>query len=217
MTLPKVKAIWTVAALAALLAFGTSAGAQTVTPSRCAGRKTRCVAGRIHVCGPAGVRGRLKCHQRADLKSLPVDPACLQLAVDEMQGCFRNAERRKDCGLKIGDRTAHQDRIDAFVEEIVKDLDPQYPATITNLCLVGKLNALASAAGDKLTCFAVAFQSEGTVDQFRLRRAKERLAQRWTKLEAHGDCLTTGDLAALEAKIDQFVQDTVAALDPGAP
>ena len=214
MTLPPTKITWTVAALAALLAFGSSAGAQTVTASRCAAAKARCVMGKTHRCGVVGVRGQLKCHQNADIRSSPVDPECLKLAVDELRECFWYAEQRGDC-LTTSDPAPHQAAIDAFVADVVGDLNPGYPTLITNRCLVGKLEAVGEGVFDKLDCFKEAFRLGGPVDQLCLLEAEGRFAYKFTKLENNGDCLTTGDMAALMDKIDAFVATTVAALDPG--
>jgi hypothetical protein len=197
-----------------LLAVGPVAEAQTVTVNRCAGTKTRCVMGKTHVCGVAGVRGVLKCYQRADLRTSPVDPECLSLAVSELRDCFRDAERRLGDCLTWGDSATVQAKIDAFARDVVRDLDPN-PKPNSNPCTVGKMKAVAEATAAKLGCFEDAFKRPpGTVDPACLAAPSSHLAYVWSRVEDNGGCLTTADLVLLEAKVDAFVADMIAALDP---
>ncbi len=215
MTLRKIKDGCSVVALTAvLLAVGLEAQAQTVTPNRCAGAKTRCVMGKTHVCGVAGVRGVLKCFQRADILASPVDPECLSLTVSEIRECFRDAERRIGGCLTVGDAASVQAKIDAFARDVVRDLDPN-PKPNSNRCTVGKMKAVAEATAAKLSCFDEAFKrASGRVEPSCLAEPSSHLAYIWSRVEDNGGCLTTADLAALEDKIDVFVADMVVTLDP---
>jgi hypothetical protein len=76
------------------------------------------------------------------------------------------------------------------------------------------LEAVGEGAFDKLDCFKEAFRLGGPVNQLCILEAAGRFAYKFDKLENNGDCLTTGDMAALVVKIDAFVATTVAALDP---
>jgi len=192
---------------------GARADAQTLPTSRCAGAKVRCIMGKTHVCGVAGVRGQLKCNQRASSKSSPVDPECLQLAVDKLRDCFAAAEQRNDC-LTIGDANDVQNHIDDYVQNIVDTLNPDNPAPITNLCFVGKMKALADGTADKLACFEDAFRAGAAADPTCLALVDAHLANTWTKLESGGDCLTMGGLDDFEAGMNAFIAATIAGLDP---
>ena len=203
-----------VAATVLLLTVAASADAQTVTPNRCAGAKTRCVMGKTHVCGVAGVRGMLKCNQTANSRSSPVDPECVLLAVNEMRDCFRDAEKRLGPCLTVGDTATVQAKINAFTVDIVSDLDPLYPRPNSNKCTQAKLKAVADAAADTLQCFDDAFKEAGHVSAACLGDAPDRLAYLWDRIESNGGCLTIGDLGPVQAKIDAFVADLVASLDP---
>ena len=78
-------------------------------------------------------------------------------------------------------------------------------------CTSGKLRAAGQKARARLGCHA---RSEGTVDPECLARASRRFEERWRKLEAKGGCAATGDVAAAEARVDAFVDDFVASLQP---
>lgn len=203
-----------VAATVLFLSFGASAGAQTVTPNRCAGAKTRCVMGKTHVCGVAGVRGMLKCYQNANARSSPVDPECILLAVNEMRDCFRDSERRLGPCLTNGDVATIQAKINAFTLDIVTDLDPLYPRPNSNRCTAAKMKTVADAASETLDCFDTAFKEDGRVSASCLAEPPAHAAYLWDRIESNGGCLTVGDLGPIQAKIDDFVADIVSSLDP---
>jgi hypothetical protein len=198
---------------AVVLACGSQASAQTVTPSRCAAAKVRCVMGYTHVCGVAGVLGLFKCHQTSTIKSRFVDPVCVNRTEDEIIDCFRVAERRNVCQT-TGDVGAIQAKIQAFVVDAVRDVTPGFPFPISNRCAAGKQKSVAEATATKLECFEEAFRRDGIVDPACFAKPESHFAYRWARLEGNGGCLTEGDNAALEAKLDAFVADIVVALDP---
>lgn len=203
-----------VVTLVAALAFSSQASAQTVTVNRCAAAKVRCVMGYTHVCGVAGVLGLFKCHQKATTKSRFVDQVCINRTLDEITDCFRDAERRNIC-LTTGDVVAVQSKIEAFVFDAVEDVTPGFPYPITNLCAAGKQKSIAEATAAKLECFDEAFRRDpGIVDPVCFEKPETQLAYSWAKLEGNGGCLTEGDDAAIEAKINAFVADIIVAIDP---
>lgn len=213
MILPSKLLRTSVALAAACVLSGSPASAQTVTASRCVAAKIRCVMGYTHVCGVAGVLGLFKCHQTATLRSRFVDPVCVNRTEDEIIECFHAAERRNVC-LTTGDVGAIQAKIEAFVVDAVADVTPGFPYPITNKCAAGKQQAVAEATATKLECFEEAFRSGGIVDPACFARPESRFAYIWAKLESNGGCLTEGDSAALEVKLDAFVADIVVALEP---
>jgi hypothetical protein len=201
-------------ALAALVTLGSHASAQTVTVNRCAAAKVRCVMGYTHVCGVAGVLGLFKCHQKATTKSRFVDQVCVNRTVDKITDCFRDAERNNDVCLTTNDVVAIQSKIEAFVTDAVEEITPGFPFPLTNLCAAGKQKSVAEATAAKLECFEDAFRRGGTVDPACFSKPEAQFTYAWAKLESNGGCLTEGDDAALEVKLDAFIADIVTALDP---
>jgi hypothetical protein len=202
--------------LLALIAAPSGSHAQTVSVNRCAAAKTRCIMGRTHVCGVVGVKGMLVCHQRADLRARPVDPECLNRAVSELNDCFIDLDRRGEC-LTTGDAGSIQARIEAFTLDVVTQLDPTHPALVTNRCAVGKMKAVGDATAARLECFMDAFRGDASIDPSCFERPLARFAYVWSKLEDNGGCLTVGDIALIDAKIDEFITQIVADLDPNGP
>ncbi len=209
------KLLGTLMALVVVAAVAVPATAQTVTVNRCAGTKVRCVMGYTHVCGVQGVLGLFKCHQTATLKSRFVDQACVSRTEDKITECFRDAERRYGPCLTLDDVVPIQAKIEAFVLDAVADVTPGFPYPITNTCAAGKQKAVAESAFAKLECFEEAFRREpGIVFDGCFSRPEAQFAYAWAKLESNGGCLTEGDAAALDAKINTFVADIVTSLDP---
>jgi hypothetical protein len=210
-------AIWlSVLVVGVMLVGAGSAAAQMVAVNKCAAAKTRCIMGRTHVCGVVGVKGMLVCHQRADSRSRPVDPECLNRAVSELNDCFMGLDRKEGC-LTTGDAASIQARIEDFTLDVVQQLDPNHPALVTNKCSVGKMKAVGDATAARLECFMDAFRGDAIIDPSCIEKPLAHFAAIWSKLEDNGGCLTVGDIALLDAKIDDFVAQIIADLDPDGP
>jgi len=178
----------------------------------------------------------LKCHIKAEKTGL-LDPLCLQKAYDKFdggadptKGCFAKLEAKYaalPC-LTTGDMAALEAKVDAFVNDVVQELDPGYPPPTLNLCSSGKKKCVSNKAKGLLQCHEKCekniLKCGATLD---LCLAKVRTkfdggtkgaaASCFGKLEAKYaalPCLTTGDMAALEAKVDAFVNDVICELDP---
>jgi hypothetical protein len=65
--------------------------------------------------------------------------------------------------------------------------------------------------------YAHAAQSTADPKQSDIDACEARFATKFTKLDLRGGCLTTGDAAAIEQKVDSFIADLVAELDSGNP
>jgi len=201
-------------ALLAVAAVGSTAHAESVTVNRCAAAKVRCVMGYTHVCGVAGVLGQFKCHQNATIKSRFVDQVCVNRTFDKITECFRDAERKFNDCLTLNDVVAVQDKIEAFVTDAVQLVTPGFPYPIANRCAARKQQTVAEATAAKLSCYEDAFRREpGTVDPACYAKPETHYAYQFAKLEGNGGCLTSGDNAALEAKLDAFVADMIVTLD----
>jgi len=97
-------------------------------------------------------------------------------------------------------------------------------AQTVNPCSSKKKLCVAKKEAALLKCHTTAEKTGATVDAACLQKAHEKFDGGATpsqgcfaKLEAKGGCLTTGDTAALEGKVDAFVSDVVQGLDPGYP
>lgn len=110
-----------VVALTTVLLVAAAVQAQTVNP--CSSKKKICVANKA--------AGLLKCHEKAEKTGSPVDSSCTQKVVDKFTACFAKLETKGGC-LTTGDTGAIEAKVDAFVVDVVTEVDPAYPTPILN-------------------------------------------------------------------------------------
>jgi hypothetical protein len=204
--------------VATLIAFGAVTSAQG--PNKCLAGKNKCASKQM--------QGNLKCHNVAEKSGAAVSAACIQKAQDKYtggavpaKGCFAKLETKDDgpC-ITTGDSTAIGNKGDAFVLDVVTELDTFYPAPIPggNACSAGKKKCVLKKAAAILKCHekAVKAGSPPLADPNCLQKAHDKFDDPakgcFAKLEAKGGCLTTGDTAALEAKVDAYTTDVLCEL-----
>jgi hypothetical protein len=80
-------------------------------------------------------------------------------------------------------------------------------------CAASKLRAAGQKAKSRFQCHARALL-HGTSPEACLAKTESKLSSAWARIEARGGCATTNDVADVEARVDAFVDDLVAALPP---
>jgi hypothetical protein len=90
-------------------------------------------------------------------------------------------------------------------------------ANAQNKCAAGKIKA----TGKKQSCITMAYahaaQSSADPKQEDIAECELKFATAFARLEARSGCVTSGDAAAIEGKVDAFVADLVTELDLGNP
>jgi hypothetical protein len=210
-----------VALSAAALLLGTvSADAAKGPPTG------KCSAAKIK-CATTEATALLGCHKKAETKNLPVDQECISKADTKftmpVKGCMEKAEAKPPCAT-TGDADDLLTKIDAFVLDVVTALDPGYPAPVLNKCSAGKKKCVANKVKAILACYGKAASAGTPVDsspggcidkaQTKFDGGTDPTKGCFAKLEAKGGCLTTGDTAALETKVDNFALATFTELLP---
>jgi streptogramin lyase len=76
-----------------------------------------------------------------------------------------------------------------------------------NKCAGDKIKAACKKASCKAALEAKQAQRGGTVDPAKVAKCEATFSKSFAKSEAKGGCATTGDAAAIEAKVDAFVLD----------
>lgn len=137
-----------------------------------------------------------------------MDPECLADGERDFSERFADAEAESDC-FTTGDEAAIEAMVDALVDDVVMDLRS---APSPSSCAKGKLGLVGNKVSGKLNCWANAADDGLPVSPGCLTDKDENLAQGFAGNEEKPDCLTTGDEAAIEAKVDVFVDDVVDAL-----
>ncbi len=187
----------------------------------------KCLAGKIG-CVSKKKACLLQCYNKALGARHPVDPtACLQKCRDEFtggavptNGCFAKLEADNAGPCKTtGDTEALEVKIDAFVRDVVAELDPQFPTLPLNKCAAGKVKCISAKDKCVLSVHAKAAKVGPPPDATALAKCRAKYDGTvptkgcFAKLEAKVGCLTTGDTAAIEAKDDAFIDDVLCELN----
>jgi hypothetical protein len=225
-----------VAGLAALLSLTGNAQAQN-----------KCLAGKIK-CVSKKKSCLLGVEAKARSKGVAPDAEKLQACKDQYdggvhpaKGCFAKLEAKNDgpC-VTTGDSGAFETKVDAFVDDVVTELDP-VAGNDLDKCAAGKIGCVAKKDTCLLGVHIIAIQKGQPVDTAKLAKCNAKFSGAcngganinqacaqdtdcpggkctegcFTKLEAKKvPCQTNGDAAVLEAKIDAFDADVVCGLDP---
>ncbi len=181
---------------------------------KCQAKKKLCVAKKQQCL--------LGCHAKAEAKGLAVDGTCLAKCtakfdggVNPAKGCFAKLEAKGGC-IKTGDTAAAEAIADAYVTNVVSNVDPGYPTPVLSACAAAKKKCAAQKAAALLKCHSKAEAKGKNPDPNCLAKPLSKFVDCFTKAEAKADCLVTGDAAAIEAIVDGFVSDAVCEIDPAA-
>jgi hypothetical protein len=174
------------------------------------GAQSKCNALKLKATGKKTLK-KLVCHAKAVGKNEVVDADCLQKAEDKFTGAFARAEGKNDCIDLNGDAGSIEAEVDVLVDDVTSDLGGPGPSK----CTKKKLLAAGKKTLGKAKCHAKAADQGSDVDAACLTKAEDKFDSAFTKAETAADCAAaTGDAAAIEAKIDAFITDMVATLDP---
>jgi hypothetical protein len=180
--------------LGALSLFLTPAGS-ALAQNTCAGEKIK-AAGKKATC-----KTGLEAKQAS--KGGTIDPAKVAKCEAKLSSTFAKNEGNGGC-LTTGNAAAVEAKIDAFVA----DLDTELAVgTLPNKCQGEKVKAAGKKAACKLNLEAKQASKGGTIDPAKVAKCEAKLSSAFAKQEAGGACHTTGDTAAIEAKVDAFVAD----------
>jgi hypothetical protein len=171
-------------------------------------------------CAAKKAYALFNCHAKAEKTGLAVDPICIQKAEDKfdgganpLKGCFVKAEKNGGC-LSAGNTAPVEAQVDAFIDDVVTDLDPGYPAPVTSICSAAKKACAAKKMKAILGCYAKAENKTVAVDPICISKAVTKFNDCFAKAELRGDCLTLSDVGPIETKVDAFINDILCAIDP---
>jgi len=201
----------------------------TVTPTPTPAAKNNCDAGKMQ-CVAKTQACFLHVHSRAEKKGEPVDSAALQKCSDKLvsaKGCIGKLEDKQDrakpttlCSV-TGDVGTLESKVDAFVDDVVSEIDPAFPAVQSpNTCNAGKKACVGAKVGCLIKVHQNAVKKGESADGAALQKCSDKFDNGTEgcigKLETKQDpkkpktlCSVTGDGGALESKVDAFVTDVV--------
>jgi len=252
------------AVVVTLLAFGAVVSAQG--PNKCLAGKNKCASKKMqgllkchNVAEKTGFALDQACVDKAHSKfggtcdgGANVDAICHVNSECPGStcggGCFTKLEAKDlsgpgpvtvdtDC-YTFGDTNPIENKVDAFVTDVVSELDPAFPAPTLNTCSAGKKKCVLKKAAGIMKCNEKAVKTGLALDPVCVNKARTKFGGVcdgganvdatchvdsecpgstcekgcFTKLEDKGGCITTGDSVALEDKVDAFVQDVLCEL-----
>jgi hypothetical protein len=157
---------------------------------------------------------KLQCHGQAAATGVTVDAACLGKAEARFSTTYAKAEVRTDC-VTVSDASTIETKVDAFVDDLVTELRP---VTTASLCAESKFEATAHKTSKQLVCLGNIARDGLPSEPDCGALANALFSKTFSKFESGGgDCLTTGDMATIEAKVDAFVNDISTELVPNLP
>jgi hypothetical protein len=192
----------------ATVLIGVGFALVTTTPalaqSKCAGDKIKAA------CKKASCKNNLEAKQAS--KGGTVDPAKIAKCEAAFSKTVAKSEAKGGC-LTTGDAAAIEAKVDAFVTDLDTELDVG-TGTNPNACEGNKIKAAAKKAVCKCALEGTQAAKGGTVDPAKVAKCEASFSKSFAKSEAKGGCNTTGDAAAIEAKVDAFVADVDGELVP---
>jgi hypothetical protein len=196
----------TVGVVAVLVVLVSRGSVGAIPAQDCASRKVDAAGGRANRA--------INCIEDATRDGVAMDPACPQRAAARYDADFAEAEAKAlDHCLTLDDAGAIASLVDGFVSDVEAAL---VVAVGADACAAQKLQAAREKAEGKLICHASSVKSGTPADADCLQVKEQKFSKKFSGAETRYPCNTTGDEAAIEARVDGFVQQIVAALPGGS-
>jgi hypothetical protein len=138
------------------------------------------------------------------------DSGCLDGAETRFGDTFAEAEAGDDC-VTLGDAAGIAAQVDAFVVDVTGALGP---LTTPSACAERKLREVGDRGQSKLGLRAISVGNGWPLDGASVAQVEQRFAASFAEAESAGDCITTGDAAAIGVAVDAFVAAVTSALAP---
>jgi hypothetical protein len=144
-------------------------------------------------------------------KGVEEDETKLAACGTKMSKAFAKAETKPPC-LTTGDTGTIQGKVDAFVDDIANTESVEGgPASA---CDGGKIKAVRSNAGCRLSLEAGAAKKGGTADPAKVNTCGTKMSSAFAKKELKPPCTSTSDTSTIQGKVDAFVNDVKSVLRP---
>lgn len=169
----------------------------------------RCKAAKLEAAGRLAA-AKLQCHEQAARKGTPPNPSCLAHGVERLAMKFEKSEKRAKARCEVeGDAADSDAATDVLATTGAAVLRP---TTTASRCSAGKLKAVRRRVRSSSKVHAGnAARPNGDALAAKLRKSADAFTADFAKVEAKGDCQTTGDAASVAPIVDEFLS---ALLDP---
>src|SRR5947209_619684 len=184
-----------------LALLGLVTDASSAQPSKCSSLKVKAAG--------AAVSQLLTCEGKAVAKHVPVDASCEPKSTAAFDAAFAKADKRADCLTAASAGTVWAG-VDRFVSDVASAVNGNGAGP--SVCDSRKLRAAGGNANDQAKCTLKAVRKGRSVDTKCLMKAERKFASSVSKAEARSDCSGSAQTPALEAVVDAFISDLLAAL-----
>ncbi|HEY2389041.1 MAG TPA: hypothetical protein VGK30_18965 [Candidatus Binatia bacterium] len=178
----------------------------------CFSVQAKCAAAKIKAVGKKASCLLALDSEVAD-KGVAADPTKVQKCKDGLVTAFDKLEAKGNC-ITSGDASSIEAAIDGFTADVDAALNAAGPPS-SNKCQAAKIKAAAAKTSCLLGLKAKAAATGNILeplDPAKVAKCLAKYATAFSKLEDKGGCVTSGDAAAIEGKIDTFVDGTTSAL-----
>ena len=158
------------------------------------GVASKCAQSAIDAAGKKA-KAEASCNAKALQNGVPVDPACIQKAVDNFNKGFAKAEAAGDCQTDADVATV-ESSVDTLIFNAIQLVTNGSPGP--DVCFGKKLTAIGKKAQSITKCYSKAAKSGVTVDEACAEKAGNSFNSSLKK------CGTPTQLGPVEALIDQF-------------
>lgn len=167
-----------------------------------------CGGVKVRVAGKAMLKAG-KCTVGPILRSVPIDSACADAQSAKITAVFAKTGARRPCR-----RTGDAPEVDAEVHAFVADLLAAFTPAPEPRCAAAKMRAASVSAVRLAKCHAKALAKGRPVDPECTAKVHGKLVTAFTKAEAAGGCLASGDAGAIARRLGAAVQTVIAAVAP---
>jgi hypothetical protein len=178
-----------------------------VGPNKCTASKLKAA------CKKAACKAGLEAKEART--GVAPDPAKMAKCEDKFAQAFAKNEAKGGC-ITTGDAATIESKIDAFVLDLDTELN-LVTGVNPNRCEADKIKAAAKKASCMCGLESKQAKAGGTIDPAKIAKCEATFSNAFAKSETRGGCNTTGDAAAIEAKVDAFVADVDAELGGPTP
>ncbi len=178
----------------------------------CFSVQAKCAAAKIKAVGKKA-SCLLALDSKVADKGVAADPAKVQKCMDALVTAFDKLETKGNC-ITSGDASPIEAAVDGFTTDVDAELNAAGPPS-SNKCQAGKIKAAATKTSCLLGLKAKAAATGNILeplDPVKSAKCLEKYATAFSKLEDKGGCVTSGDAATIEGKIDAFVDGASSAL-----
>jgi len=158
----------------------------------------QCLAAQLRVSG-RGCVGIAKCYAKAMKEGTVVSTSCIDIKQDAIVFFLKDVEAVANCLVK-GETNNVGEQLEMGLDGVGNDL------TLSGgLCAGKKMKALGRVCNGFFRCNAAADAESTTLDPACVAPHAARLTDAFAKLDATGNCATTGDAATLQGTIAGLV------------